>query len=69
MATKRGRKRGRGAGEVAAGKLPASLAMSAGWGAPTRSNLKPAFFSMKGMRPSFFLSTSVNEIPVHPALI
>ena len=46
--------------------IPAIFAMSAGWGAPTLSNLNPAFFSMKGMSPSFRLSTRVKEMPVHP---
>ena len=53
-------------GDAQCARAPASLAMSAGCGAPTRSNLKPARFSMKGMSPSFFLSTSVKEMPVQP---
>lgn len=40
--------------------------MSAGWGAPTLSKVNPALRSMKGMSPSFFLSTKVKEMPVQP---
>lgn len=51
----------------ARGARPAILAISAGCGAPILSNLKPARRSMKGISPSFFLSTSVSDTPVHPA--
>ena len=35
---------------------------------PMRCMLSPALRSMKGMRPSFFLSTRTTEVPELPAL-
>lgn len=42
---------------------PATRTMSLGCGAPMRSNFRPAFFSMKGIKPSLRLSTRVMETP------
>ncbi len=44
--------------------VPATRTMSLGCGAPMRSNFRPALFSMKGIKPSLRLSTSVMEVPL-----